>query len=137
MTEGRARRACPDETVWALFTHHRAVWPLVWRHGDADHANYGIDRTPILVADLPILQLPLTAVPSKVRRMKRSTKTHVASPALGLASDWPPVGRFFMLFCALVALALGLAVLPEAGAASDEAVITEARAETLQQDSGR
>jgi hypothetical protein len=51
--------------------------------------------------------------------MTRSSDTQVAAPALGPASDRPPVGRFFMAFCALLALALGLAVLSEAGAATD------------------
>jgi hypothetical protein len=69
--------------------------------------------------------------------MTRSTETQVAAPALGLASDRPPVGRFFMLFCALLALALGLAVLSEAGAASEESAVTEARAEGSQQGSSR
>ncbi len=71
--------------------------------------------------------------------MTRSTETQVAASALGLPSDRPPVGRFFMLFCALLALALGLAVLSEAGAATDVNAPAvgeshgEARAETSQQ----
>jgi hypothetical protein len=51
--------------------------------------------------------------------MTTSTDTPINAPTLGLASDRPPLGRFFMAFCALVALALGLAVLSEAGAATD------------------
>jgi hypothetical protein len=54
-------------------------------------------------------------------------------------SDRPPVGRFFMLFCALLALALGLAVLSEAGAATEvnPSGHGEARAEPSQQGSSR
>jgi hypothetical protein len=51
--------------------------------------------------------------------MTPSTDTQVAAPALGLAGDRPPLGRFFVAFCALLALALGLAVLSDAGAATD------------------
>ena len=43
--------------------------------------------------------------------MTPSTDNQTAAPALGLVSDPPPVGRFFVAFCALLALALGLAVL--------------------------
>ena len=75
--------------------------------------------------------------------MTRPSDTQVAAPALGLASDRPPVGRFFMAFGALLALALGLALLSEAGAATDvdqQAVAeshAEARAESAQHDAAR
>jgi hypothetical protein len=71
--------------------------------------------------------------------MTQSTETQVAAPALGLASDRPPVGRFFMLFCALLALALGLAVLSEAGAATDvkPSAVDEASAVVTQHDNDR
>jgi hypothetical protein len=70
--------------------------------------------------------------------MTPSTKTETAAPALSLASDRPPVGRFFMAFCALLALALGLAVLSDAGAATDAAEShAEARAESAQHDASR
>jgi hypothetical protein len=70
--------------------------------------------------------------------MTPSTDTHTAAPALGLASDRPPLGRFFVAFCALLALALGLAVLSEAGAATDmEQPHAEARAESAQHDASR
>jgi hypothetical protein len=52
--------------------------------------------------------------------MTPSTDTPFSAPALGLVSDRPPVGRFVVAFCALVALALGLAALSDAGAATDE-----------------
>ena len=70
--------------------------------------------------------------------MTRPSDVQVAAPALGLASDRPPVGRFFMAFCALLALALGLAVLSDAGAATDAAEShAEARAESAQHDASR
>lgn len=70
--------------------------------------------------------------------MTPSTDNQTAAPALGLASDPPPVGRFFVAFCALLALALGLAVLSEAGAAIDaDQAQAEARAEPAQHDASR
>jgi hypothetical protein len=70
--------------------------------------------------------------------MTPSTDTPIAAPAAGLASDRPPVGRFFMAFCALLALALGLAVLSEAGAAIDAGEShAESRAEPAPHDSAR
>lgn len=71
--------------------------------------------------------------------MTRSTETQVAAPALGLASDRPPVGRFFIAFCALLALALGLAVLSDAGAATDvnSSAVEQARAESSEQGASR
>ena len=71
--------------------------------------------------------------------MTRSTETQVAAPALGPASDRPPVGRFFIAFCALLALALGLAVLSDAGAATDvnSSAVEQARAESSEQGGSR
>jgi len=71
--------------------------------------------------------------------MTRSIDTQVAGLAPGHVSDRPPVGRFFMLFCALLALALGLAVLSEAGAATDVdlSAVDEQRAQAPQDDNGR
>lgn len=70
--------------------------------------------------------------------MTTSTNTPIAAPALGQASDRPPLGRFFIAFCALVALALGLAVLSEAGAAThDGESHAEARAQAAQHDAAR
>jgi hypothetical protein len=71
--------------------------------------------------------------------MTRSSDIQVAAPALGLASDRPPVGRFFMAFGALLALALGLAVLSEAGAATDgdQQAVAESHAEPAQHDAAR
>jgi hypothetical protein len=70
--------------------------------------------------------------------MTRPSDTQLAAPALGLASDRPPLGRFFMAFCALLALALGLAVLSEAGAATDDGEShAEARAQASQHDAAR
>jgi hypothetical protein len=75
--------------------------------------------------------------------MTPSTETQTAGAAPGHTSDRPPVGRFFLLFCALLALALGLAVLSEAGAATEvnpSAVgesHAEARAEPAPHDTGR
>jgi hypothetical protein len=68
--------------------------------------------------------------------MTRSSDIHVAAPALGLASDRPPV---FMAFGALLALALGLAVLSEAGAATDgdQQAVAESHAEPAQHDAAR
>jgi hypothetical protein len=63
--------------------------------------------------------------------MTRPSDIQVAASALGLASDRPPVGRFFVAFCALLALALGLAGLSEAGAATeaDQQSVAESHAE--------
>lgn len=47
--------------------------------------------------------------------MTRAIDSQFAGHAQGKATDRPPVGRFFMLFCAMLALALGLAALSEAG----------------------
>jgi hypothetical protein len=71
--------------------------------------------------------------------MTRSTDTQVAGSAPGHVNDRPPVGRFFMLFCALLAFALGLAVLSEAGAATDvnASAVDESRSEPSQHGSGR
>jgi hypothetical protein len=70
--------------------------------------------------------------------MTRPSDTKAAATALGLASDRPPVGRFFIAFCALLALALGLAALSEAGAANDDdEPRAEARAEPAQHHPGR
>jgi hypothetical protein len=69
--------------------------------------------------------------------MTRPLDTQTAGPAPSHSSDRPPFGRFFMLFCALLALALGLAVLSEAGAVSEESAVDEAHAEVSQQDSSR
>jgi hypothetical protein len=67
--------------------------------------------------------------------MTPSTDTQVSAPALGLVSDRPPVGRFFIAFCALVALALGLAALSDAGAVTD---VDQSQTEAVaQDDSGR
>jgi hypothetical protein len=66
--------------------------------------------------------------------MMQSTETQVAASTPGPASDRPPVGRFFMLFCALLALALGLAALSDAGAAGSvsPSAVGEARAKAAQ-----
>ncbi len=63
--------------------------------------------------------------------MTPSTKTETAAPALRLGSDRPPVGRFFIAFCTMLALAIGLAALSEAGAVAgvDVSSADEQRAE--------
>jgi hypothetical protein len=69
--------------------------------------------------------------------MSQSLETRATASAPVRTSDRPPVGRFFMLFGAMLALALGLAMLSEAGAVSEESAVTEARAEASQQGPGR
>jgi hypothetical protein len=69
--------------------------------------------------------------------MTRSTDTQTAGPVPSDSSDRPPLGRFFMLFCALLAMALGLAVLSEAGAVGEDHAADEAHAEVSRQDSSR
>ena len=64
--------------------------------------------------------------------MTRAIDSQLAGPDQDkAATDRPPVGRFFMLFCAMLALALGLAALSDAGAATgvDASSVDEPRAE--------
>jgi hypothetical protein len=48
--------------------------------------------------------------------MTRAIETQVAGASHGKTTDRPPLGRFFLLFCGLIALALGLAALSAYGA---------------------
>ncbi len=64
--------------------------------------------------------------------MTRMIEPQLAGPAQDKATpDRPPVGRFFMVFCAMLALAIGLAALSEAGATAgvDVSSADEQRAE--------
>jgi hypothetical protein len=71
--------------------------------------------------------------------MTPSTDPQLATSASSRPSDRPPLGRFFMLFCAMLALALGLAALSDAGAAAgvDPSSIDEPRAEAAPHAPGR
>jgi hypothetical protein len=51
--------------------------------------------------------------------MTQATETQMADASHGKTTDRPPVGRFFLLFCGLLALALGLAALSANGAAAE------------------
>ena len=48
--------------------------------------------------------------------MTRAIETDIAGSSHGKTADRPPLGRFFLLFCGLIALALGLAALSAYGA---------------------
>jgi hypothetical protein len=51
--------------------------------------------------------------------MTQAIETRVADASRGKTADRPPVGRFFLLFCGLLVLALGLAALSANGAAAE------------------
>ena len=51
--------------------------------------------------------------------MTRAIEAEVAGSSHGKTTDRPPLGRFFMLFCGQIALALGLAALSAYGAAAE------------------
>jgi hypothetical protein len=51
--------------------------------------------------------------------MTRAIETQVADISHGKTTDRPPLGRFFLLFCGLIALALGLSALSAYGAATE------------------